>query len=169
MNNNAYFCNVSETYAGVNKPGMKLLFVNMLMLLSVSIAALSCSKGPLDKDSDKFDGPYTVVVSGTASDKLTTLPCEGIKITLHAAEAVTDGTGEVRTMIVYTDNRGRFTIMTEGFTKDISCTVTSNDMNGVYAYERQDMNIFWKGPSYDARTGTFYVNDCDFYLEKLLK
>ena len=62
-----------------------------------------------------------------------------------------------------------FTITTEGFTKDISCTVTSNDMNGVYAYERQDMNIFWKGPSYDARTGTFYVNDCDFYLEKLLK
>ena len=141
----------------------------MLMLLSVSIAALSCSKGPLDQRPAEFEGTYKVVVSGTASDKETTLPCEGIRITIHAAESASDGAGEVHTMTVYTDNRGRFTLTTEGFTREISCTVTSSDMKGVYAYERQDMNIFWQGPSYDAKTGTFYVNDCDFYLEKLLK
>lgn len=148
---------------------MKLLFVNMLMLLSLAIAASACSIGPLDDDPKDDFSPYTVIVSGTASDKETTLPCEGIRITFHAAESIIDGSGEVRTTTVYTDNRGRFTLKAEGFTRDISCSVTANDMKGSYAYERQDLNIFWKGTSFDAETGIFYVNDCDFFLEKLLK
>lgn len=148
---------------------MKLLFVNMLMLLSLAIAASACSVEPLSDEHTDAYGTYTVVVSGTASDKETTLPCEGIRITLHAAESIIDGAGEVRTMTVYTDNRGRFTLKAEGFTRDISCTVTANDIKGTYAYTRQDLNIFWKGTSFDAATGTFYVNDCDFFLEKILK
>lgn len=148
---------------------MKLLFVNTIMLLSVTMAALSCSKGPVNEINPEFDGTYTVVVSGTASEKSTSTPLEGIKITLHAAEPIVNNSGEIRTMTVYTDNRGRFTLTAEGFTREISCTITSDDMKGIYEYGRQDMKIYWKGSSYDARTGTFYVNDCDFYLEKLLK
>jgi hypothetical protein len=148
---------------------MKLFFVNMLMLLSVTMAALSCSTGPNEFENTEYEGTYTVVVSGTASEKSTSQPLEGIKITLHAAEPVVNNSGEVRTMTVYTDNKGRFTLTAEGFTREISCTITSDDMKGIYEYGRQDMKIFWKGPSYDSKTGTFYVNDCDFYMEKLLQ
>lgn len=149
---------------------MKLLFVNMIMLLSILVAALSCSIGPdAEPGPAEYEGTYTVVVSGTASDKETTLPLEGIKITLHAAEPIIDGQGEVRTTTAYTDNRGRFMLTAEGFTREISCTITSDDLTGRYGYGRQDINISWSGPSYDKHTGVFYVNDCDFYLEKLLK
>lgn len=141
----------------------------MLTLLSLAIAASACSTGLTPDEPVEGKGTYTVVVSGTASIKETTLPCEGIKITLHAAESIINGTGEVRTMTVYTDNRGRFTLTAEGFTRDISCTVTANDIKGIYAYGRQDLNIFWKGTSFDAATGTFYVNDCDFFMEKILR
>lgn len=142
----------------------------MMMLLSVTMAALSCSMEPFEMGHpEKYDGVYTVVVSGTASDTESVLPLEGIKITLHAAETLIDGKGEIRTMTVYTDNRGRFTLKAEGFTRQIACTVTSEDLNNIYGYGRHDINILWDGPSFDERSGTFYVNDCDFYLEKMLK
>ncbi len=147
---------------------MKLLFVNMIMLLLVSMAALSCSKEPMSEIPIEED-TYTIVISGTASDKESSTPLEGIKIGLHAAEPINDGYGEIRTMTVYTDNRGYFTLTAGGFTRPISCTVTAEDTNNIYGFAQQNLNISWSGPSFDMHTNYFYVNDCDFYLERMLK
>lgn len=141
----------------------------MIMLLSITTAALSCSmESPANTDlpNENF---YTVVVSGTASDKGNGTPLKGIRIRLHAAEIVSGSDGEVRTTTIYTDERGYFTLTADGFTRPISCTITAEDSNGIYGFARHDLNISWSGTSFDEYTGYFYVNDCDFYMEKLLK
>ncbi|MBO5499593.1 MAG: hypothetical protein J5990_09395 [Bacteroidales bacterium] len=142
---------------------MKQFVINTIMLLSLAMAALSCSMAPLDPG--RYDGIYTVVVSGAVSDKESTLPLEGIKITLNASEPF-QIRETIRTMTVYTDNRGRFTLTAEGFTEKIFCTLTAEDVNSEYESVKQELNISWNGSSFDEHTGTFYVNDCDFYLEK---
>lgn len=127
------------------------------------MAALSCSMG--DIYSDSYNGIYTIVVSGAVSEKESTLPLEGIKITLNASEQF-QVRETIRTMTVYTDNRGRFTLTAEGFTEKVFCTLTAEDVNNEYGAVEQELNISWNGSSFDNHTGTFYVNDCNFYLEK---
>lgn len=140
------------------------------MLLSVTIAALSCSTAlPHDKTVSDGEGPYTIVVSGTASDKASGTPLKEIKISLHAAELLAGGEGEIRTTSVYTDSRGYFTLTADKFSRPVSCTITAVDRNGIYGMARQELNISWSGTSFDEYTGYFYVNDCDFYMEPLLK
>lgn len=138
------------------------------MLLLISMAALSCSKGP-ELETPVNEETYTIVISGTASDKEDSTPLEGIKIVLHAAEPIIDGEGQIHTKTVYTDSRGYFTLSAEGFTRHISCTVTAEDVKGIYGFAQQNLNIAWSGPSFDEYTNYFYVNDCDFYLEEILK
>lgn len=145
---------------------MKLNFINRIMLLSASIAALSCSmevpQNPESPDSDF----YTIVVSGTASDKENGTPLEGIRISIQTNGITSSDKRESRTSTTFTDNRGFFTITADGFVRQISCTITAEDNSGLYGSARQDLNISWSGTSFDEYTGYFYVNDCDFYLEK---
>lgn len=146
---------------------MKLLFVNMTMLLLTSIVALSCYKEPVKAEQQEVN--YTLVLSGTASDKETSDPLEGIKITIYAAglSAITEGNTIIKS--THTDSRGFFTMSVNGFTEEISCTLTSEDLNGIYGYSNQNLKISWSGPSFDHHTNFFYVNDCNFYLDKILR
>jgi hypothetical protein len=133
----------------------------MIMLLSVSMAALSCSN-----TIEEEDKTYTVVISGTASDKVTSEPLRGIKINLYAAE---EGNGEIHNINTRTDETGSFMLSAGGFTRQISCTITADDENRIYSFAQQDLKISWSGPTFDVYTNYFYVNDCDFYMEKMLK
>ncbi len=137
------------------------------MLLSVAMAALSCSKGlpyePYDKAS------YTIVVSGTASDKSDGTPLQNIGITLYAAEKAAGKEAVISTTEVRTDNNGSYTLTLGGFSKPISASITASDPTGTYGTSQQEIRISWNGTSFDEYTGYFYVNDCDFYMEKLLK
>lgn len=137
------------------------------MLLSVSMAALSCSKGlPYDSYDE---GPHTLVVSGTASDKEERTPLQNIEITLYAAESLPGGEIEVKTTEGRTDSNGSYTLSLKGFNAPISCTITAGDPDNIYGISQQELRISWSGTSFDEITGHFYVNNCDFYLEKLLK
>lgn len=139
----------------------------MIMLLSVSMAALSCSKG---LPHDPYDNnTHTIVVSGTASDKATGTPLPAIEITLYAAEKVAGGEISISTTEVITVSDGRYTLTLDGFNEPISCTITAADPHNIYGTSQQELRISWSGTSYDEYTGYFYVNDCDFYMEKLLK
>lgn len=147
--------------------GMKRNLLNIIMLLSVSMAALSCSKELPNEPADKVS--YTIVVSGTASDKAEGTPLQDIEITLYAAETTAAGEVVIKTTEVCTNSEGRYTLTMSGFTEPISCTITAADPHNVYVTSQQELRISWSGTSFDEYTGYFYVNDCDFYLAKLLK
>ena len=134
----------------------------MMMLLSVSMAALSCSKEP----SRPMTDTYTIVVSGTASDKADGTPLENIRISLYTEESKISDNLQVSAT---TDERGYFTLKLGNFTRPVTCTITAEDVKGFYKMESQDINISWSGTSFDLYTGYFYVNDCDFYMERILE
>lgn len=141
------------------------------MLLSVSMAALSCSKGVFNDDDtlDKFQNDLTLVISGTASDKSSGTPLEGIRIRLYAAEDSENGEGTAKTGTAYTDSQGQFTISAGGFSRPVTCTLAAEDPHEKYDIQKQDLNISWSGTSFNHYNGHFYVNDCDFFMEKLLR
>lgn len=144
---------------------MKLYFANMIMLLSVTMAALSCSK---ELPSEHY-GSYTIVVSGTASDIADGTPLQNIEIHLYTAELLAGEEVKISTSQVHTDINGLFTLILTGFSEPISCKITASDPNSVYSTAQQELRIPWSGPSFDIYTGYFYVNDCDFYMEKKIK
>ena len=148
---NAYICTM-----------LKNVF-NIFILLLASTAVLSCS----DVDSDIFERPdeeLVISISGTASDLSTGEPIEEIKITVHAAEYGDKDNVNLVSKTTYTDNTGRFSISAEGFSYSTTCLVTAEDPNGIYADASQEIKISWSATSMQGNT--FYVNECDFYLEK---
>ena len=122
---------------------------------------LSCSEmdGSLDlKESG------TVVISGTISDIDTKQPLEAVKMDFQAFDSRNDEFRPEYNQKVYTDSKGFFTITASGFTSRITCIVTA-EAEG-YRKEQKEVHINWDGTSFDEETSTFYVNDCDFHLEK---
>lgn len=149
--------------------GMKKIIINITMLLSVTIAALSCStEAPFSYDVNTHSS-YTIIISGTASDKSSSTPLEGIRISLYATEKGNDKESGMKTKAVYTDSKGYFALSLGGFSKPAHCTIMANDPEGIYETVQQDINISWNGTSFDEQTGCFYVNSCDFYMDKIMK
>lgn len=142
-----------------------------MMLLSVSMAASSCSKGVFDDHNnlDKFQNNLTLVISGTATDKSDGTPLEGIRIRLYAAEEIENGEGIAKTETTYTDSQGQFTISAGGFSRPITCTLTAEDPNETYDNQKQDLNISWSGTSFNHYNGHFSVKDCNFFMGKILR
>ena len=68
------------------------------------------------------------------------------------------------TLNVYTDSKGTFNIKTEGVNSAVTCRIVSEHPE--YSKVTKEIIVNWRGTSYDASTGIFYVNDCDFHLEK---
>ena len=137
------------------------------MLLSVSMAALSCSEGAFDEtDSSRFHNGLTLVISGTVSDKETGNRMEGIRIRLYAAEDVENGEGTAKAETTFTDSLGKFNISANGFSRPVTCTLIAEDPQENYDSQKQNLNISWSGTSYNSYIGYFYVNDCDFYMTK---
>jgi hypothetical protein len=142
---------------------MRHIILNIVILLLASTAVLSCSTGmpgTLDPDA------RTLVISGVTTDSSTDEPLEDVKITLQATEVRKGVIKSKRTVTAYTDNRGSYNITAEGFRNTVTCSISAEDMKGNYQGGTQEINISWSGPSYEKETGTFYVNDCNFYLGK---
>ena len=117
------------------------------------------AEAPMDENA-----PLVLSVSGTASDISTGQPLEDIKITIHAAEQP-DGSGtNLVSKTAYTDNTGKFTISAEGFNNQTTCKIIAEDPDGIYEDSIQEIKISWSSTS--MLGNVFYVNDCDFYLEK---
>lgn len=141
------------------------IFAASLFTLSLASCNAEMSLYPDYNEVPSADG-YTVIISGTASDRHTAEPLENVKVTLHAAEITGDDHGTIYTKSVYTDNRGKYEIREDGFRKMIICRLTAEDQTGLYQNASAEMNVTWSGPSFDAVNGAFYANDIDFYLEK---
>lgn len=149
---------------------MKKHLINIVILLLSATAVLSCSASDAEPSSPDIapdtDGTWGLVISGTASDKNEAFPLEGMKITLHTAAITEDAEDELFTKTVYTGNRGGFTLEAKGFTTPISCIIMAEDPDGVYASYTHEIPLITWDSSYNMMAGVYYINDCDFYLEK---
>jgi hypothetical protein len=117
------------------------------------------AEAPMDENA-----PLVLSVSGTASDISTGQPLEEIKITIHAYEKLDGSVANTVSKTTYTDNKGRFTISADGFTNQTTCLVTAEDPDGIYEGANQEIKISWSQTS--MLDNVFFVNDCDFYLER---
>lgn len=123
-------------------------------------AFCSCSPG-----ADPISDDQTVIISGTVSDISTNSPLEGVKIVFHAFDSDDLQLAPVAAQNAYTDSKGVFSIVSGGHTSSVMCVIeTSHDE---YSSVRKEILINWKGTSYDMDRKTFFVNDCDFHLEKI--
>ncbi len=137
---------------------MKKYIMNTLMLLLSVTAALSC-------DKERMPEECAITVTGTASDIITNLPIKEIKLTMYALE---NGNYEkISIQTAYTDYDGRFIIEMSGFRSPTSFTIKAEDPNGVYGISTHEIPLVTWSSSYNISQGTFYVNECDFYMKKV--
>ena len=132
-----------------------------IWLLSIA-AFCSCSDSSPHDYSDPSD--KDVIINGTVSEITTRQPIEGVKIAFIAYSKAGHTGQPVSTINAYTDSRGAFKLKAEGIGIVVTCTLISEhpDYSGV----EKEIIINWAGPSYDPESRTFYVNDCDFHLER---
>lgn len=126
-----------------------------IMLLALTFLC-GCSK------ERKLDGDFTVVINGTVSVAATGEPVEGVQITFKAID--TNHSKELISRTIYTDSNGSYMIESEGFYSPLKCIldVTHPDYNGIM----KTILVNWNSSSYDDETNTFFVNECNFHLEK---
>lgn len=135
----------------------RLLKIFTFWLLSLA-AFCSCSKGP-----EMTEGGI-IVISGTISDMDTKQPLEGVKILFTAYDSDEDFTLPVTEQNVYTDSKGSYSIMASGFSTPVTCVIVT-EAEG-YAAVRKEVFVNWEGTSFDRVSNSFFVNECDFHLEK---
>lgn len=142
----------------------------MIMLLA-STALLSCSVPDMINDPSMDIGGTgnTLVITGTVSDISDDTPLEDIKLTLHATEMTGTANATSGKATSYTDNKGMFSLRASGFTGEISCIVTAEDLKGTYKSGRNEIPLVRWDMGYNMKDGVFYINDCDFHLEKSKK
>lgn len=144
----------------------KLLSLNIATLLSLLAAVSSCTNFS-DHDLATGKQQKNLFISGVAVDIATGKPIEEIQITMTATELYDSHEGRVVTKSTYTNNFGLYTIAAEGFSEPLTCVVKAEDPNGIYLpATSQEVMVSWQGMAYDAASKTFFVNECNFYMEK---
>lgn len=136
----------------------RLLKIFTFWLLSLA-AFCSCSK----ENNDIAEGG-TIIISGSISDIGTKRPIESVKVLFSAYESHEDSALPVNEQNVYTDSNGSYSIMASGFSTPVTCVIVT-EAEG-YASVRKEILVNWEGISFDRATNTFFVNDCDFHLER---
>lgn len=139
----------------------KKLFKRLILLLSIIMPLVSCSKALLFEDSSSgLDGKEgKLIISGIVTDRVTGTTIKGISISFQCDAP------DFEKITVETDSEGIFIIKTTGFTSTINACVTARDTQDNYLAITRDLKIDWKGESYDNRTGLFAINDCNFQLQ----
>lgn len=137
---------------------MKYRLFNIILVWLLGMAAI-CSCSVMDMENIE-EG--TVVISGCISEAGGRKVLEGVKVHFSAYTAESESGIPVEEQSVYTDGKGVYTIIASGFTSTATCTITA-EADG-YKGETKEVLVNWEGSSFDARTNTFYVNDCDFHL-----
>jgi len=139
----------------------KLLNIMTIWLLSIA-AFCSCS----DSSTHDYSNPSDkdVIINGTVSEISTRQPIEGVKIAFMAYSSYGRTDGPVLSLNAYTDSRGTFNLKAEEIGAAVKCILTTEHPE--YSGIEKEIIINWTGTSYDAESRTFYVNDCDFHLQR---
>ena len=123
-------------------------------------AFCSCSSNAPEMNTDAM----SVIINGTVSDISSNEPLEGVKIVFKAYNAENPGTEPIVSMNAYTDSKGVFNIKSDGYTSAILCEIDAEHPG--YSDVTKEIYINWNGTSFDEASLSFFVNDCDFHLEK---
>ena len=124
-------------------------------------AFCSCS----DDSSDILDRFYVetnIVINGTVSESSSGQPVEGVKLLLKGYD---DSGNSVLSQDSYTDSQGTFNLKSVYVNKAIRCTIATDHKE--YSSMQKEIIINWSGTSFDPESRTFYVNDCDFHIERV--
>lgn len=147
---------------------MKRHILNILILLLASTAVLSCSAGILNETDapQSQTGSFKLVISGSVSDMESAAPLEDIRIVMRTVEKIDGINLEEQTYTAYSDSKGTFTINMGGFNNPVSVELETNDPKGIYKHAKHEIPLITWDSSYNMSGNTFFINDCNFYLEK---
>ena len=137
---------------------LKSIIFILFSLALTAVSASSCMLGFLDAGLDGEEG--TLVVSGLVVDKDDNKPLEGIQITFQCSEA------SIGKITVHTDESGMYKIECQGLTEVVRGYVSARDLEGLYLDSTRDVVVMWIGDEFNAQTNTFFLNDCNFALQR---
>lgn len=141
----------------------------LLALTILAAASVSCSQAFLFDDGTTVDGDKKIVVTGVVSDVVTNKPIQDITITFSAFAKNSISVLPLISKTVQTDEDGVYIIESQGFNKPVTCTITAESTEQTadsYKSMENKIVVTWSGNSFDPYTRTFYVNDCNFQMEK---
>ena len=142
---------------------------NILTAILSAIALTACGQIFLDDENKALEGEYRLVMSGIVSEAGSNKSISGIKITFSAYMENSISVLPLMTKTVYTDGKGIYNREVEGFSEAIRCTITAEatkQNDSAYEKQSQDIVVTWSGDSFDEESSTFFVNNCNFQLNK---
>ena len=156
--------------AGIDLSGMRTIrtFITYIAaLLSVATAVLSCSAGNYEYYPDPA-GPKperSILITGSVCDK-GGQALKNISIAFKSYPQQDADANPISTETVYSSSNGEFSIHAEGADMDLICILTADDPEGIYESQNLQVFVSWKGVSFEERTQTYIVNDCNFALNR---
>lgn len=137
----------------------------LLVLALTAAASMSCGLAFLSDDEAHLDGNLKIVVNGVVSDVATNAPLTDVEITFSAYAENTLSILPLLSKTVSTNSKGEYTVEAYGFSEPVTCSMTAAG-NDEYKQMENKIVVTWSGNSFDERNDTFYVNDCNFQMEK---
>ena len=138
--------------------------LNIITFWLLSMAAFCSCTSTEEHSITATDGTRTIIITGTVSEAAGNAAIEGIKLIFEAYDPESSSSAPLTTINAYTDSQGTFSITADGFTTSVNGVITTD--NPDYKTVSKQVLVTWKGTSYDPETRTFFINNCDFHLEK---
>lgn len=114
-----------------------------------------------------MNGNARIIISGTVSDFHTKSPIEGAEVRFLIHQENDSASTLIVQSSEYTDSKGTYSIMEEGFDSTIHCRLIVSHED--YSSESQEIIVNWGGTSFDSEKNTYFVNECNIHLKKIAK
>ena len=144
--------------------------IKHILALTISAAlSISCSTALLNEEKNMLYGDFAIVVNGVVSDVANNAPTENIQVTFSAFAANSLSVMPLVSKTVMTESDGTYSFKVSGFSDPVTCKITAKskeDAEKRYETMTNEVVVVWEGNSYDPKQKTFFVNDCNFQMEK---
>ena len=144
-------------------------FKNILALTILAAISISCSTALLNDEETVLDGEFAIVVNGVVSDVVSNAPIKDIQVTFSAFATNSLSVMPLISKTVSTKSDGTYSFKVFGFSDPVTCKITAmskEDAENRYETMTNEVVVTWEGNSYDPDSKTFFVNDCNFQMEK---
>lgn len=144
-------------------------FKNILALTILAAISISCSTALLNDEETVLDGEFAIVVNGVVSDVVSNAPIKDIQVTFSAFATNSLSVMPLISKTVSTKSDGTYSFKVFGFSDPVTCKITAmskEDAENRYETMTNKVVVTWEGNSYDPDSKTFFVNDCNFQMEK---